>query len=77
MCGKTWYEKYYKNETAYQRKSGGLFLQFLIIFRWNIYSNVFDSTVKDTAEVVESSCIHRFIFAQFINDCTGNMMVFD
>lgn len=57
--------------------TAGIFysLQWLIVLRWNIPDNIFDLTLQNPAKVIDSRCIERFVFSEFVNGGTGNMMV--
>lgn len=53
------------------------FLQRLVCIGRYIIKDISDIAVEDAAEVVDGGGIHRFIFAEFVNCGTGNVMVID
>jgi hypothetical protein len=51
--------------------------QHLIGIAGNIAGNILQTTIQDTAQIIQRGGIHRFIFPQFINRSTGNMIFID
>jgi len=49
-------------------------LQCLLIFRWNVLSDVLNPAVEDAAQIVDGGRSDRTVIAKLLNRCTGNMM---
>ena len=52
-------------------------LQFLILVGGHILGDSSDRAVQDPAQIIKGGSSHGFIFSQFINRGTGNMMPVD
>jgi hypothetical protein len=51
--------------------------QHLIGIAGNIAGNILQTAIQDTTQIIQRGGIHRFIFPQFINRSTGNMIFID
>ena len=49
----------------------------LIFAAGGIGHYIFNTTVQNETQIIDRCGIQRFVFAQFINDSTGNVMFFD
>lgn len=53
------------------------FLQRLICIRWYIIKDISNIAIEDATKVVNGGGIHGFVFSEFINGGTGNVMMVD
>jgi len=52
-------------------------LQCLIIIRWHILGNILYVTLQYATKVIDCCGVHGLVFAKFIDDSTGNVMIVD